>query len=160
LAIEGLGRTSSLVIAGAGEQQYSDTIRARVRQLGLSENVRMVGHVDGEDKERLFDNADVLVVPSHTENFGMVVAEALAHGIPVIASRGTPWKRLEEMGCGLWVDNSPASLASAIMRISSMPLRQMGLRGKDWMQKEFAWDYVAEEMIRVYRNILPVPTTP
>lgn len=147
------GMTSSLVIAGAGEKQYTETIKTRIEELGLSDKVKMMGRVAGEAKEKLFENVSVVVVPSHTENFGLVVAEALAHGVPVIASRGTPWQRIEEIGCGLWVENDPESLAAAIKRISLMPLRDMGLRGREWMQKEFAWDLVAEEMIQVYRNI-------
>jgi glycosyltransferase involved in cell wall biosynthesis len=73
----------------------------------------LVGEVLSEAKKRLFENSDVAVVPSHTENFAIVVAEALAHGVPVIASMGTPWNRLDEMKCGLWVDNDAVSLADA-----------------------------------------------
>jgi len=113
----------------------------------------MLGHVDGDAKKEFFENADVLIAPSHTENFGLVVAEALAHCVPVIASRGTPWSRVEEAGCGLWVDNDPVSLAGAMQRIHSMPLRDMGVRGREWMQREFAWDALAERMTHVYRNL-------
>ncbi len=113
----------SLTIAGAGHPRYVERIRARIGEQALSERVQMVGHVAGEGKRRLFENTDIAVLPSYTENFGAVVGEALAHGVPVIAGRGTPWSRVEEIGCGLWVDNDAESLSRAIVRMADMPLR-------------------------------------
>jgi glycosyltransferase involved in cell wall biosynthesis len=144
----------SLTIAGGGDRQYTKDIKERIKQLGLTERVQMTGAVSGKDKEQMFLNADVVIVPSHTENFAMVVAESLAYGIPVIASQGTPWKRLSEEACGLWVDNRPESLAEAIKQISQMPLRDMGLKGRQWMQKEFTGEVVAKKMIDLYQQLL------
>jgi glycosyltransferase involved in cell wall biosynthesis len=114
----------------------------------------MVGAVEGEIKQSLFENTDIVIVPSHTENFGMVIAEALAHGVPVVASKGTPWKRVEEIGCGLWVENDPESLAKAIERMTRMPLREMGERGRKWMQNDFTWDSKAKSMIKLFRSLV------
>lgn len=149
-----LGGSSTLTIAGAGEAQYTESLRNQINSFQLSNRVKMAGALTGTAKRNLFETADLVVIPSHTENFGMVVAEALAHGVPVIASKGTPWKRVEEIGCGLWVDNSPASLASAINQISQMPLREMGQRGREWMQREFSWDLVAKQMVDLYQSTL------
>jgi glycosyltransferase involved in cell wall biosynthesis len=110
----------------------------------------MLGAVLSETKQRLFECSDVALVPSYTENFGIVVAEALAHGVPVIASKGTPWSRLEAMKCGLWVDNDPKTLAEAIRGISSMSLEEMGRRGRAWMQNEFSWLSVTKQMVDLY----------
>jgi glycosyltransferase involved in cell wall biosynthesis len=110
--------------------------------------------VRGQAKADLFAASDLAVFPSHTENFAMVVAEALAHGIPVIASKGTPWSGVEAHGCGLWVENDPATLAAAIARIRCMPLGEMGERGRRWMEEEFAWETVAREMLRLYGKLL------
>lgn len=86
----------------------------------------------------------------------MVVAEALAHGVPVIASRGTPWEAVEDEGCGLWVDNAPQQLARAIERAGAMDLAAMGARGREWMRREFSWDVVSANMMRVYRSLVAV----
>ncbi len=142
----------SLTLAGAGTAAFTQTLEEIVRKTSLSPRVRFAGMVSGEEKRRLFAAADVLVLPSHTENFGMAAAEALAHGVPVIAGQGTPWERLVEIGCGLWVPNNPESLARAIERIRRMPLEEMGLRGRAWMQKEFSWEERAREMIRCYQE--------
>jgi glycosyltransferase involved in cell wall biosynthesis len=111
-----------------------------------------MGEVLSEAKKRLFECSDVTLVPSYTENFAIVVAEALAHGVPVIASKGTPWSRLEDMKCGLWVDNDPETLAAAIRSISTMPLQDMGSRGREWMQNEFSWRSVTKQMLDVYHR--------
>ena len=143
----------SLRIAGSGEESYVGSIRRGIEDRRLSDRVSMLGHVVGEAKRALFEETDVVVVPSHTENFAMVVAEALAHGVPVIASKGTPWEKVEEEGCGLWVDNSPEALAAAIEIIGRMPLRDMGSRGREWMSREFGWHDRAGQMVEVYEKV-------
>lgn len=158
--------SSTLTIAGAGDPGYTESLQTKIRELGLSLEVghpggadgkktcstyvQMVGEVFGDAKERLFENTDILIVPSYTENFGVVVAEALAREIPVIASTGTPWNRLEEMGCGLWVDNDPESLAKAIERMSQMSLSAMGRRGREWVKECFSRERVSRDMLACY----------
>lgn len=144
----------SLTIYGGGDADYLARLKLQAEQLGLPDGlVSFAGHVDGAEKEAAFSVSDVCVVPSHTENFCMVVAEALAHGVPVIASRGTPWAKLEKNRCGLWVENSPEALAQAIIKIRGMGLGEMGARGRDWMMREFSWDALAKEMQGIYRSL-------
>jgi glycosyltransferase involved in cell wall biosynthesis len=142
-----------LTIAGWGTPAYVAELRARTVTLGLDQRVQLVGGVVGEAKKKLLENSDVVIVPSHSESFGIVVAEALAHGLPVIASTGTPWSGLEEKRCGLWVENDPTTLASAICEIGTMPVAAMGLRGREWMQKEFSWTSVTTSMVDLYHEI-------
>ena len=141
-----------LAIAGWGPPEYVSQLKEQIHALGLSGRVEMLGPVLSEAKKGLFECSDVALVPSYTENFAIVVAEALAHGVPVIASKGTPWSRLEDMRCGLWVDNDPESLADAIRSISTMPLQDMGRRGREWMQNEFSWRSVTNQMLALYHQ--------
>lgn len=146
----------SLTIYGTGDVAYTTSLKELAGRLGLlGKSVFFAGNIDGAAKSVAFHTADVCIVPSHTENFCLVVAEALAHGVPVIASRGTPWAEIEEKRCGLWVDNSPESLAQAITRIRTMTLREMGVRGRDWMMREFSSDSLAEEMMGLYQSLVP-----
>ncbi len=144
----------SLTIAGLGSSDYEAKLRGEIERLGLAGEVKMIGDVRVIEKQRMFEGTDVVVTPSFTENFGIVVAEALAHGAAAIASTGTPWKEIERAGCGLWVGNDPASLADAIIKINSMPIAEMGERGRRWMAAEFSWDKCASEMIALYKNML------
>lgn len=145
----------TLSICGTGEPGYEASLRELAASLGLlGKSVSFVGHVDGEARERAFLQSDVCIVPSHTECFCMVVAEALARGVPVIASHGTPWPEVEAQRCGLWVGNEPAELAEAIRRIRSMALPEMGARGRQWMMAEFRWNGLARRMLEIYRSLV------
>lgn len=142
-----------LNLAGRGSKAYVNSLKARVGELGLYAHVEFLGEVFDERKSRLLADSDVVIVPSHVENFAMVIAEALAHEVPVIASRGTPWEGLETNSCGLWVNNDPQSLAFAIRSIRTMPLGEMGRRGRCWMEREFSWHSVSDETLSVYREL-------
>jgi glycosyltransferase involved in cell wall biosynthesis len=150
--IQGDSEPWQLKIAGSGAADYLNALRSRVKELQLQDRVEFLGEVSGDVKEELFANSDVLIAPSFVENFGMVVAEALAREVPVIAGRGTPWKDLHRYGCGLWVENDPGSLANGIRDIRTMPLREMGQRGRCWMRQEFSWESVSTQMLDVYRG--------
>ena len=144
----------TLTIAGAGDDGYVRSLADRIRTRGLEGSVVLAGEVLDDAKERVFQNADLCVVPSFTENFAIVVAEALARAVPVIASHGTPWQAVEQHGCGMWIDNSPESLAAAIARLRSAPLREMGARGRQWMERDFSWDTIGARMMAVYAGLL------
>lgn len=141
-----------LKIAGNAESDYARYLRSKVARLELHEKVEFLGEVSGAAKEDLFADSDLLVAPSYVENFGMVIAEALAHNLPVIAGKGTPWEGLERNGCGLWVENSPPALAAAIRRARGMPLQEMGRRGRCWMQREFSWECVSRQILQVFQE--------
>ena len=150
-ALEILGDESlTLTIYGSGDESYLHSLHQLVHKLGIEKLVSFQGHVSGERKMKAFIKADVCIVPSFTENFGMVVAEALAHGVPVIASKGTPWEELMRRGCGLWVENTPDSLAQAVTRISEGGLEDMGRKGREWMKEVFSWDSIAHRMMTTY----------
>jgi glycosyltransferase involved in cell wall biosynthesis len=144
----------ALTIAGGGPGQYTQALQARIGTPSPDNRIRMMGEVIGNAKEQLFADADILVVPSHTENFGLVVAEALLREVPVIASTGTPWSGLEAHACGLWVENDPVALADANERMAHLPLREMGRRGRAWIQAECHPDHIGRLMYDVYQRLL------
>ena len=154
------GESWSLTVAGTGASEYVSRLMAGIRRSGLRlsekaahRHVALIGEASALAKKALFENADMVIVPSYTESFGMVVAEALAHGVPVIASTGTPWARIDEVGCGLCVDNDPESLAKAIEQMSRMPLGPMGQTGRAWMQRQFSWPDRARDIVKLYNGI-------
>lgn len=145
----------NLSICGVGDNSYVSSLRKLVTQLGLDRCVKFKGQVEGKDKEREFFEADVCLVASHSENFSMVVAEALAHGVPVIASKGTPWAAVEKQNCGLWVENTPIGLSVALQTIRAQDLAAMGNRGRLWMESDFGWREIAKKMHAVYGDLIP-----
>jgi glycosyltransferase involved in cell wall biosynthesis len=143
-----------LTIAGTGEASYVQNLQQRIDRLKLGGRVELTGLVDGDRREQVFADADLLMVPSFTENFGQVVAEALARGVPVITSKGTPWSEVEQKGCGAWIRNDPKAIAETIGRLRRMPLDRMGLAGREWMRAEFSWAARAREMYALYQESL------
>lgn len=142
-----------LRIVGPGESEYVATLRRMMKQLGLR-RISIEGPVFGADKWPLILAADLSILPSHTENFGMAVAESLACGRPVITTKGTPWKHVETQKCGWWIDTGPASIAAALRLALSAPsevLGEMGARGETWVKRAYSWDRIGQEMAEIYR---------
>ena len=145
-----------LRIAGPDEDGYLDSMRRLAQRLGLAGRVEFPGAVSGEQKRETYRAADVFVLPAHTENFGVVVAEALAHGLPVITTTGTPWREIVEAGCGWWVDIGVPPLAAALGEAMGLSDRQrslMGKRGQEYVRR-YSWDAIARQTAEVYRWVL------
>ena len=141
-----------LVIAGPDEVGHRAEMQALARELSLGRVVWMDA-VQGADKSALYRSADLFVLPTHAENFGLVVAEALAHGVPVITTRNAPWDGLERERCGWWVPLEHDALGGALeaaMRLDDETRHAMGARGRAWMARDFGWDNVAERMCELY----------
>lgn len=147
-------RQISLQIYGTGAAAYVATLERMIADLKLNAIVTLRGQLEPIGKSAAFAASDLCLVPSFTENFGMTVAEALAHGVPVVASRGTPWSGMVERGCGWWVDNTPEELAGAINEAMTANLELMGKNGRTWMQAEFGWSSVAQRMHETYRSMI------
>lgn len=146
----------SLVIAGRGDAVHEQQVHELAQQLGV-QRVVFPGALYGDDKAAAYRAADLFVLPTHSENFGMVVAEALAHGCPAIVSRGAPWAGLVTEECGWWVDNDDAALTATLdtaMRMTPDVREAMGERGRQWMRRDYSWEAVAERMALAYRWLL------
>lgn len=141
-----------LTIAGPDDGGYLDGMKQLAAALQLR-RVEFTGPVYGEQKSSLLQSSDLYVLPTHSENFGMTVAEALAHGVPAVVTKGAPWQGLEDHRCGWWIDLSVDSLAACLdqaMRKGDRELRAMGERGRTWMLRQYSWSSVAEKMERTY----------
>lgn len=145
-----------LRIAGPDEGGHLAEVMSMVQRSGIAETIEYVGTVDGNQKEALYRDADVFVLPSFTENFGVVVAEALSYGLPVITTKGAPWADLETYRCGWWVDIGVEPLVAALrnaMALDDAELLAMGERGKAYVQR-YNWTDIARQTAEVYRWVL------
>lgn len=144
----------NLVIAGPTSSEYAQDMMSRA--LGM-ESVTFVGEVRGDEKNRLLSQSSIYALPTHTENFGISVGEALACGTPVVTTTGAPWSGLVENDCGLWIDLSVENLTRALEDMMSRPLDElarMGQNGRRWMQRDFSWDEIAQKTIQSYQWLL------
>lgn len=112
-----------LIIAGPIDDKFKSYLlflKKQIADLNLPDRIFIVGNLLSPEKEVYLANSKALFLVSDSENFGNVVIEALAHGTPVIAAKGTPWSSLEKTESGFWIDNSPLEIALTIDRLISL----------------------------------------
>ena len=151
-----------LQIAGPNEEGHLEKVLGLADQLGVASSVQYLGAVYGSDRVKVYKNAHLFVLPTYSENFGVVVAEALLSGLPVITTKGAPWADLETFGCGLWIDIGVKPLVTALrtaMTLSDKERKVMGERGRNYVRR-FNWDDIAMQMVDVYRWVLDYGTKP
>jgi glycosyltransferase involved in cell wall biosynthesis len=145
-----------LRIAGPDNEGHLPRMQALAADLRL-QRVEFCGPLYGEEKLRAYRDAELFILPTHSENFGMTVAEALAAGTPAIVTRGAPWAGLEEHGAGWWIDIGVDPLVACLDGALSRPrdeLAAQGIRGREWMRQEFSWERVGAMMDQTYRWLL------
>jgi glycosyltransferase involved in cell wall biosynthesis len=146
-----------LRIRGPDEGGHRREVEQRVTQLALSDVVEVGGALEGPEKQRALGEASTIVLPSLSENFGIIVAEGLATGRPVMTTRATPWDALETEACGWWVEPGVDSLEKGLRRMASTSpeaREAMGQRGRAFVARTLAWPAVAREMALAYESVL------
>jgi glycosyltransferase involved in cell wall biosynthesis len=150
--VEGEFDTWRLRIVGPSEVNHDQELWKLAHRLGL-QRVAIEPPLYGEEKYAALRDAELFVLPTLNENFGIAAAEALAAELPVISTKGAPWAGLETERCGWWIEHGPEPLATALREAMTTPLanlRSMGGRGRNWMARDFAWDKIAVDMLEVY----------
>jgi glycosyltransferase involved in cell wall biosynthesis len=146
-----------MLLMGPDEAGHRKEVEAAIAKHRLGDVVAFLGELKDEAKDEIYRQAQLFILPSYTENFGLVVTEALAHGLPVVTTQGTPWSGLTQKRCGWWVPTSVDGLTQGIQEACSLSpedLNSMGQRGRVWMEREFSWNRVAVSMKMMYQNIV------
>jgi glycosyltransferase involved in cell wall biosynthesis len=142
-----------LVIAGPDDGGHLAQYQALAAELKLK-RVSFPGAVYGEQKLALYRSAHLYVLPTHSDNYAMTVAEALAAGTPAIVTRGAPWAGLVEHGAGWWIEIGVDPLVAALQEALALPnerLAEMGCRGREWMARDFSWGAIGRSMAEFYQ---------
>jgi glycosyltransferase involved in cell wall biosynthesis len=150
-------------IAGSGSAEFEARLHTRIAASGLTDRVRFLGQVEGSAKAAALLDADALVLPTRSENFGIAIAEGLADGLPVITTTAAPWEGIGTHRCGAWIAPTADALEQALRTLddaSPADLAAMGQRGHAWMQESFSEAQTGAQMMAVYDRLLPRPTEP
>ena len=145
------------LIAGYEDKKYTDSLKKIINSLNLNNLVSFVGPKFDKDKLEIFDNSDIFILPTYNENYGIVVAEALARGIPVITTNGTPWEELNTNNCGLYVNNTNEGIKDGLLKminISKNELIIMGKRGRKLIENKYLWSKTTKRTIELYSWLL------
>ncbi len=146
-----------LRILGPDEAGHRRQLEERITEQGLAGWVSLVGAVYGAQKASAYGDADLFVLPSYSESFGMAVGEALAHAVPVLTTTAVPWPELAARDCGWRVEPSVAGLAAGLRVATALEpgvLADMGQRGRAWVTAELAWATQSRRMLEIYAAML------
>lgn len=144
-------------IIGNGEHAYIEQLQSSIYQKGLSKSIKISPPVYGKEKMEVYQQANLFVLPTYSENFGIVIAEALACGTPVITTHGTPWQELETQKCGWWIPTGEDALRATLEQALALPQKELDLMGKNGRQlieNKYSMQAVAEQMYELYQWIL------
>ena len=145
-----------LKIVGPDNRGYLGEMRRLASDLRL-ERIEFMGALFGAHKWPAYQQADLFVLPTYSENFGMSVAEALAAGTPAIVTKGAPWSGLDAHQSGWWIDIGIDPLVACLEQALGYPpdkLKAMGQHGRDWMQADFSWANIGRRMTETYHWLL------
>lgn len=140
-----------LLIVGPDDRSYTEEIKKVFAAKCPAGSYEFRGPVYGEEKFELLASADAFVLPTRNENWGIAVAEAMASGLPVVCTKGAPWKCLETEKAGRWVDVSVEGIQRGvedILALSDWERHAMGERGRRWVAENLDWKCIAERMLR------------
>ena len=148
-------------IVGEGDKGLDDSyylsIKKLIRDSELSNSVVLAGPKYGIDKINEYKNANLFVLPTYSENFGMVIAEAMVSGVPVITTSGTPWKILNDKKIGWWIENNGNELKNAIVEAISLTETarlHKGVESRKIIIENFSMDVVTSKYNELYNWIV------
>lgn len=150
-------------IVGNGDENYIQSLKDLIISESMNEQIEIKKPVFGVEKITLFREASLFVLPTFSENFGIVIAEALASYTPVITTKGTPWEDLETYKCGWWIDIGIQPLKIALeeaIAINDKTLTEMVANGRKLVEDKYSMESVGKQMIQLYNWILTKENKP
>jgi glycosyltransferase involved in cell wall biosynthesis len=140
-----------LLLAGIPEDYTAEELERYALRLSGGGRIRAFSSVG---QPAPYAVASLFVLPSHNENFGLVVAEAMAHGVPAVVTDSTPWKEINHRDIGWCVrwENYGDALRQAVA-VGPERLRARGTRARDWVLQNFSWEKSASLLADFYANL-------
>lgn len=150
-------------IVGNGDEGYIHQLKKRIASLNLQQEISILGPQFDKDKQNSFLSSDLFVLPTFSENFGLVIAEAMSYGLPIITTKGTPWQELDTHNAGWWIDIGVEPLMKTLVEAMNMKPGELELKGKNGrklVEQNYNIEVVSTQMIALYNWILGKGTKP
>jgi glycosyltransferase involved in cell wall biosynthesis len=147
----------TLVLAGNGDPQFAFSLRQEAIRLGIASDILWAGFLDDKEKWMAMADADLFVLPSYSENFGIAVVEAMAHGLPVlITDRVDIHPEIDEHNAGFVTKCTPQSLAEALelLVVKSELRKEMGDNARRLVQEKYSLRTVGNQLVKLYENVV------
>lgn len=151
-----------LKIVGPDNRGYLKKMQDMASDLNL-QRIEFTGPLFGKAKQDVYQKAELFVLPTHSENFGIAVAEALAAGTPAIVTKGAPWGGLVENNAGWWIEIGIDPLVACLekaLSCSRNDLYLMGQNGRQWMKRDYSWTIIGQQMAEAYQWVINGGTKP
>jgi glycosyltransferase involved in cell wall biosynthesis len=166
--------------AGPDYDGYLEAVQKRIKTLDLEGDFTYLGNLDDQEKWVAYRRANVFVLPTYSENFGIVIAEALYAGIPIITTKGTPWSELLSNSdsssgqcevnfrtspgrSGWWIDIGMEPLVQALrdaIKMRDLDRQVMGENARRLIESKYTWPSVVREMKAAYEWLLTQGSKP
>jgi glycosyltransferase involved in cell wall biosynthesis len=141
-----------LNIYGNGEPKYELHLQKIVNEMSLTRRVKFHGFIEGAAKSEALWNASIFVLPTYSENFGIVVAEALAHSLPVITTDRAPWHEIEEYNCGAIIRPSVDELVEAIVLVAAQKKSILGKNARQLVIDRYSRKQMGRRFSNLYKD--------
>lgn len=144
-----------LALAGGGEATYVAALKLMAQQGGIADQVKFLGPVHGEAKSLLLAGSQLFLQPSLHENFGLSVAEALAHELPALTTTAMPWQDLETVGGGWSVSPDADSVTAGLglaLKLPAETLATMGVQARKLVSR-YCWTETAKQTLAIYAAV-------
>ena len=142
-------KNAKLIIAG-DDDGVGKELKQQVIELKLQDSVFLIGAIDFEDKKTILNNCDYFTLASEFESFGIVIAEALSCGKPIVLSNKTPWRNLELNKCGILVDNEKDSFYNAFSKIVNEKYDSKSI--KEYVKSKYDWSIITDSFLADIKN--------
>ena len=142
------------MIAGTDELNHEAELKDFVKEKEIQDIVKFVGPKFGKRKEEILDSADCFVLPSKGENFGIVVTEAMARGLPVITTKSTPWSTLNKNNCGWCIERDEKEFILTLKELfisEDSELEEMGKNGIRLVKNKYTWEKISSQFQNIYK---------
>lgn len=158
-ALSRQGIVANLIVAGEGPLELIHKLQSLARQLGVSERIHFVGQVTGVEKTATFINSDIFLLPSEDENFGIGLAEALAHGLPVVTTEAVAAAKFMTKSQGRVLVRPEADLVSEAIQDIARGERQCYCeQTRKCARDHYSWSAVAENWAEALYKMKPKST--